>query len=127
MATRPDPRRAARLTVPPQLRNGELAHHCVCVLNLSSLGTRIGHQDLLHDGVICYLDLSPALGALRLTGQVVWTRLEGTEQTLEGDRRSHYESGIEFTGVTPEQQAGLAAALETLQATQTSTERKPSA
>lgn len=77
--------------------------------------------------MVCYLDLSPALGALRLTGQVVWTRLQGTEQTLEGDRRSHYESGIEFTGVTPEQQAGLAAALETLQATQTSTERKPSA
>jgi hypothetical protein len=125
MATRPDPRRVARLTVPPKLRNGELAHHRVYVLNLSPLGARIGHQGLLHDGVVCYLDLSPALGSLRLTGQVVWTRLQGTEQTFEGDRRSHYESGIEFMGVTPEQQAGLATALEKLQAAQTSTDRKP--
>ena len=43
------------------------------------------------------------------------------------DRVAHYESGIAFTGVTPEQQAGLAAALEKLQAAQTSTGRKSSA
>ncbi len=118
MSNRPDPRRVARLTVPPQLREGELAHHRVLVLNLSPLGARIAHGDLLHSEVVCYLDLPPALGALRLTGRVAWTWLRGTEQTLEGDRRSHYESGIEFTGPTPEQQAALAAALATLQAAQ---------
>jgi hypothetical protein len=73
---------------------------------------------LLHDGVVCYLDLPPALGAFRLTGCVAWTRLQDTEQTLEGDRRSHYESGIEFTGPTAEQQTALTAALATLQAAQ---------
>jgi hypothetical protein len=127
MATRPDPRRVARLTIPAPLREGDLAHQPVHVLNLSPRGARIRHQALVHDGVVCYLDLPPALGALRLTGQVVWTRLQGTEQTLEGDRRSHYESGIEFTGVTPDQQAGLATALEKLQAAQTGAERESSA
>ena len=96
MGTRPDPRRVARLTIPKPLRNGELAHHRVHILDLSPLGARIAHQELLHDGVVCYLDLPPALGALRLTGCVAWTRLQDTERTLEGDRRSHYESGIEL-------------------------------
>ena len=115
MSTKPDPRRAARLTVPQQFCEGELAHHRVHVLNLSPLGARIRHQALLHDGVVCYLDLPTALGGFRLTGCIVWTRLQGTEQTLEGERRSHYESGIEFTGATLDQQGALAAALAMLQ------------
>ena len=127
MATRPDPRRVARLTIPPPLREGELAHHSVHVLDLSLHGAGLRHQALVHDGVVCYLDLSPALGALRLTGQVVWTRLQGTEHTVEGDRRSHYESGIEFTSLTPEQQGALATALEKLKTAQTEPDRKPSA
>jgi hypothetical protein len=97
----------------------------VHVLNLSPLGARISHQALLHDGVVCYLDLSPALGVLRLTGRVAWTRLRDTEQTLEGEQRSHYESGIEFTRLTSAQQAALAAALTTLQASQAIPDRKP--
>jgi hypothetical protein len=88
----------------------------VHVLDLSPLGARIRHRELLHDGVVCYLDLSPSLGGLRLTGCIVWTKLQGTEKTLEGEQWSHYESGIEFTGPTPEQQAALAMALATLQA-----------
>ena len=126
MANRPDPRRVARLTIPPPLREGELAHHSVHVLDLSLHGARVHHQALVHDGVVCYLDLSPALGALRLTGQVVWTWLQGTEQTLEGDRRSHYESGIEFTDPTPEQQAALSAAVARLQALHAESDRGPS-
>ena len=90
MSNRPDPRRIARLTFPPPLHEGAFAHHPVYVLNLSPLGACIRHQALLHDGVVCYLDLPPALGALRLTGQVVWTRLRGTEQTLAGEQRFHY-------------------------------------
>jgi hypothetical protein len=126
MGTRPDPRRVARLAIPLHLRNGELGHHRVHVLDLSSLGARISHQELLHDGVVCYLDLPPALGALRLTGCVAWTRLQNTEQTLEGDRRSHYESGIEFTGPTAEQHAALTIALATLQAAPDAPDREGS-
>ncbi len=126
MSKRPDPRRVARLTVPQPLREGKLAHHRVQLLDLSTLGARIGHQVLLRDGVVCYLDLSPALGALRLTGRVVWTWLRGTEQTLEGHQRSHYESGIEFTNLTSAQQDALATALATLQAAGTVPARQPS-
>jgi len=125
MFTRPDPRRVARLTVPLPLRDGEFAHHRVHVLNLSLFGARISHQELLHGEVVCYLDLPPALGGLRLTGRVAWTWLRGTEQTLDGDRRSHYESGLEFTSLTPDQQTALAAALATLQAAQDPPDREP--
>jgi hypothetical protein len=68
---------------------------------------------------VCSVDLPPTLGVLRLSGRVVWTRLRSTEQTLAGDRRDHYESGIEFTGLTAAQQTALAAALATLQAAHT--------
>ena len=119
MSNRPDPRRIARLTFPPPLHEGAFAHHPVYVLNLSPLGACIRHQALLHDGVVCYLDLPPALGALRLTGRVAWTWLRRTEHTLAGDRRSHYESGVEFTKLSPDQQAALATVLATLRAAQT--------
>jgi hypothetical protein len=117
MCARPDPRRAARLSVPPECSRGELAHHRIHILNLSPLGARLAHEDLLHGELVCYLDLSLALGALRLTGRVAWTRLRGTEQTLIGERRAHYESGIEFLDPTPAQQLSLAAVLASLQAT----------
>lgn len=72
------------------------------------------------------MDLPPALGAVRLTGWVVWTPLRSTEQTLAGDRRYHDESGIEFTNLTPTQEKALAVALAKLQ-TQAAPEREASA
>jgi hypothetical protein len=70
----------------------------------------------MREGGICYLDLPPVFGRVRFTGRVVWTEVRGSEQTLEGDRRFHHQSGIEFAGLTAEQRAALAAALETLRA-----------
>jgi hypothetical protein len=90
----------------------------VYLLNLSPLGVRIAHLEPWHEGVLCSVDLAPALGVLRLPGRVVWTRLRGTERLLEGDRRDLYESGIEFTRLNAEQQTALAAALDTLRAAQ---------
>jgi len=121
-----DRRRAARLTVPRHLRGGELELHLVHVLDLSPLGARITHLEPLHEGVVCDVDLPPALGRVRLAGRVVWTRLRGTEQTLEGERRCRHESGIEFTNLTPDQQTALAAALAALQAAQATPEREAS-
>ena len=126
MFDRPDPRRVARLTVPRHLRGGELELHLAHVLDLSPLGARITHLAPLHEGVVCYVDLPPALGRVRLTGRVVWTRLRGTEQTLEGERRCQHESGIEFTNLTPDQQTALVAALATLQAAQNTPHREGS-
>ena len=111
MGTGPEQRRAMRVDVPRRFRGGELEPHFVHLLNLSLLGVRIAHLEPWPEGVVCSVDLPPALGALRLPGRVVWTRLRGTERILEGDRRSLYESGIEFGRLTAEQQAALATAL----------------
>ena len=127
MATGPDRRRVARLTVPRHLRGGELELHLVHVLDLSPLGARLTHREPLHEGVLCTVDLPPALGRVRLVGRVVWTRLHDGEQTLEADRRSRYESGIEFTNLSPDQQTALAAALAALQAAQAEVDRELSA
>jgi hypothetical protein len=125
MSPRPDPRRAARLTVPLPLGQGTLAHHHVHLLDLSPLGARLRHRDLLHAGVVCYLDLPLALGGLRLTGCIVWTELRGTEQAVTGERWTHYESGIEFQDPTPAQQTALAVALASLQESPTNSSGAP--
>lgn len=112
-------RRVARLTVPRRFRGGELELHLVHVLDLSAHGARIAHREPLHTGGVGYVDLPPALGRVRLMGRVVWTRLRATEQTLDGDRQALYETGLEFTSLTAEQQKALVDALETLRAVQT--------
>jgi hypothetical protein len=122
-----DRRRVMRVDVPRHLRGRELEPHFVHLVNLSPLGARVTHLEPWHEGAACAVDLPPALGVLRLSGRVVWTRLRSTEQTLAGDRRDHYESGIEFTSPTPAQQKALADALATLQAAQAASDREPSA
>ncbi len=116
MATCSDRRRVARLTVPWHLTGPGADLRLVRLLDLSSEGARIEHPDLPHEGVVCYVDLPPALGRLRLTGRVVWTRLHKGEQTLEGDKHLYYQSGLAFIGMTAEQQTALAAALDILRA-----------
>lgn len=108
--------RIARLAVPWHLSGTGLELRLVRLLDLSADGARIEHLEPLHEGMGCIIDLSPALRRLRLTGRVVWTGLRGGEQTLEGEQRLHYQSGLVFTGVTHEQQAALARALERLTA-----------
>ncbi len=116
MAETADRRRVARLTVPRHLRGGELELHLVEILDLSALGARIEHAEPMREGVVCYVDLPPALGRVRLTGRVMWTGLRTSERTPDGDRRRRYQSGIQFAGLTAEQQSGLAEALKTLMA-----------
>ena len=126
MGTGADRRRVARLMVPRRWRGGDLEPHVVHLLDLSALGARIAHRESMHKGVVCAVDLPPALGALRLPRRVVWTRLRGAEQTLDGERTALYESGLEFTSLTPEQQTALTTALATLQAVQDAPDREAS-
>jgi len=114
MVEPPERRHVARLSIPSRLGGVELELRLVRLLDLSPEGARIEHAGHLHEGLGCFVDLPPSLGRLRLTGRVVWTRLHKGEQTLEGDRNLYYQSGLTFTGVTPEQQTALAAALHTL-------------
>ncbi len=64
------------------------------------------------------MDLPPAFGALRLPGRVVWTQRRGPDRLLEDDQRCPYESGVEFTSLTPEQQVAVALALAAFRAAQ---------
>jgi len=107
-------RRVARLTVPSHSGGVERELRQVRILELSAEGARIEHLGHLHEGLVCFVDLPPALGRVRLTGQVVWTRLRKSEQTFEGDKHVYYQSGLAFVGITPEQQTALAAALKIL-------------
>lgn len=120
-----DRRHVARLSIPSHLGGVELELRLVRLIDISPEGARIEHAGHLHEGLGCFVDLPPALGRLRLTGRVVWTRLYKGEQTLEGDRNLYYQSGLTFTGVTPEQQAALAAALQTLKTADDSSEPEP--
>ncbi len=122
----PDRRRVARITIPSHLSGFELELRLVRLLDLTSEGCRIEHAGHLHEGLVCYVDLPAALGRLRLTGRVVWTRLHKGEQTVEGDRHVYYHSGLAWTGVTPEQQIALGAALEILRTTIDPPEPEPS-
>jgi len=113
-----DRRRVMRLDVLLQRGGGGREPYFVHLLNLRLLGVRIAHLEPWPAGVVCAVELPPALGALRLPGRVVWTRLGAAEDVSEGDRRSRYESGVEFTSLTSEQQDTLALALATFRAAQ---------
>ena len=114
--TESERRRVIRLDILRQPRGGKPELHVAQLLDLSPLGVRVAHPEPWRKGVVCAIDLPPALGALRLPGRVVWTRHRAADDLPEEDRRSRYESGVEFTSLTPEQQAALALALATFRA-----------
>ncbi len=111
----PDRRREARLRIPRHLTELGLDLRLVRLLDLSAKGAPIEHPDSLRDGLVCYLDLPPALGRATLTGKVVWTRPHKREQTYEGETRAYYHSGLAFVEPTPEQREALTAALRILE------------
>jgi hypothetical protein len=115
-----------RLDVLLQRGGGRRDPHVVQLLDLSLLGVRVAHRDPWSKGAVCCVELPPALGALRLPGRVVWTRLRTADDLLEGHRRARYESGIEFTSLTPAQQAALSPALARLQTEQAAHHPEPS-
>jgi hypothetical protein len=113
-----DRRLVVRLTIPAQLGAHDLALQPVRLVDLSARGARIEHPDPLNEGLLCFVDLPRALGRGTLSGRVVWTTLHRDEQTREGTRQRYYRSGLTWTGLTPEQQGALAAALEILKTAQ---------
>ena len=126
MGTERERRRVMRLDILRPRRGGELEPHVVQLLDLSPLGVRVAHLEPWPKGVVCAVELPPALGALRLPGRVVWTRLLAADGVQEEDRRARYESGVEFTSLTSEQQATLALTLATFRAAQAGLDPKPS-
>jgi len=104
-------RHVERLTVPPHLRGSGRGGKAVQLLDLSFAGARIEHVELLHDWGTFPMDLPRALGGGQVRAEVVWSRVLGQVQVVEGKRRLAYQSGLAFTHSTPEEQAALAVAL----------------
>jgi hypothetical protein len=117
MAEMPDRRKVARVVVPWHLSARVLDSHEVRILDLSTAGVGIEHVEPLQPGSTCTLELPLPFGSLQVAARVVWSLLRGAGPIREGDRGMHYHSGLAFTEFTSEQQAALARALETLQAT----------
>jgi hypothetical protein len=116
MAETPDRRSAARIVVPWPLNARVLEGREVRILDLSTAGVGIEHAEPLQPGTSCTLEFPLPFGPLRLTARVVWSMLGGADQTRDAAGCLHYRSGLAFVGLTPEQQAAVARALETLQA-----------
>jgi len=118
MATTPERRRVVRLTIPSQVGDPGLERHQVHLLDLSPEGVRVEHVHPFPEGHLCFLDLPPALGGLRLQGQVVWSREAGRKEVAEGEWVVFFQSGVRFTTLSPWQQERLTAALDILKAAQ---------
>jgi hypothetical protein len=111
-------RHSARLLIPSQFRGHGGQLQSARLLDLSSAGARVEHPAPLRAGLLCVVDLPPALGRGSLSGRVVWSKLHHTEHNLEGERRRYFQSGLAWDGLTPEQLGALTAALELLKAAQ---------
>jgi hypothetical protein len=81
-------------------------------LEVSIVGARIAHDDPLRPGSRWTVELPAVLGGAILTARVVHsTALTGNRNT-NGPRPVKYESGVEFVGLTADQEAPLARALK---------------
>jgi len=118
MTTPADRRRVARLPIPLQLKSRGLEHEVVRLVDLSPEGACIEHDRPLPNWDLCFVVLPPALGGLRLQGEVVWSRVAGRKPEGGGKGAAYYQSGLSFSDLTPAQQDGLAAALQGLKAAQ---------
>jgi hypothetical protein len=82
------------------------------ILDLSSLGARLEHGEPLRQGwrYILAVPLREGAFPVHLPLRVVWSRAERTEQR-QGKAELIYQSGVEFQGLTAEDQQALAAFL----------------
>ena len=106
-------RRVPRITLPDRPAARTRVSETVHLLDVSLTGARVEHLNILRPGAPCTVELPPALGALALAAQVVWSRIVGTEANPEGERLLRYQSGLLFSKVTAEQHTILGQALET--------------
>ncbi len=118
-------RKVARLILPWHLHGRVLGVQEVRILDLGPVGVRIEHVERLRPGISFTLEFPPPLGPLRLAARVVWSQVRGSELTPEGERRLQYQSGLTFVKVTGDQQAGLAHALEKINAARAAKDRNP--
>ena len=107
MAEIPERRRGRRIVVPGRLGGRVRATLDARVLDLSTVGARIEHQNMLRPGFECTLELPPPMGGLILPVRVIRSTVVGTSESPAGERILRYESGLTFTKLTTEMQKAL--------------------
>jgi len=112
MAAYEKQRQVPRLVIPGHPAARARATLDVSLCDLSVKGARIEHLGLLRPGSPCTLELPPPFGPLVLAADIVWSKVVGTEEEINGQRRLRYQSGLVFSGITAEQQADLGKVLE---------------
>jgi len=80
-------------------------------LEVSIVGARIAHHDPLRPDSRWTLELPVVLGGVIVTTRVVHTRAITSNRNTDGQRPGRFESGVEFVGLTADQEAVLARAL----------------
>jgi len=76
------------------------------------MGTRIEHFDRLGPGIPSILEFAAANGSAGFSGQIVWSRIVGSEPTSGGEGFLRDKSGLGFAGITSQQQDTLAKIME---------------
>ncbi len=114
MSKPPDRRGSPRFPIAGRLAARTHATLDVQLLDLSITGARVEHVDLLRPGFSYSLELQSALGAVVLPVRIVHSTVVGADPIAEGQRRLRYQSGLEFVGLTADQQAALAGIVERL-------------
>ena len=114
MTDSPERRRAARVSIPgrPGARTQAILE--IRLVDLSVTGARIEHLVLLRPGSSVIVELPTAMKPQALVARVVWSKVMGGEQTPEGERHLHYQSGLAFTGLTAGETLLLTNSLEQL-------------
>ncbi|MGE5849535.1 MAG: PilZ domain-containing protein [Candidatus Methylomirabilota bacterium] len=100
-------RRVPRFRIPARPRGRVLEILEFQLLDLSVAGARIGHQDPLRVGSVWTFELPKMFRSLILPARVVHSTAVTGAKLRESSRGFPYESGVEFVGITPEQQAVL--------------------
>ena len=112
----PERRRTHRVKVAGRISSRVQAIVAIRLIDLSATGARLEHSNTLRPGYRCVLEFPQNLAALVLTARVLRTvEVGGAEQDAVPLTR-RYESGVVFTGVSPEQQIALEDILERLAA-----------
>jgi hypothetical protein len=83
------------------------------LIDLSPFGARIEHLDVLNPGSACVCALPPSLEVPTLSARVVHSSVL-VARIPRGQQLLRYQSGLAFTGLTPDRQRALASALERL-------------
>lgn len=112
MSDSPERRKAARVSIPARPGARTQATLEIRLVDLSVTGARIEHLVLLRPGSSVSIELPTAMKPQALVARVVWSKVMGGEQTPEGERHLHYQSGLTFTGLTADETLLLASSLE---------------